>query len=153
METIEAEVVDGAGKGADVVSMDRSQRMSACVLGCALIGLLLVAGWLKPSSTGQGTHQQLGLPPCTFIMLFNVPCPTCGMTTSWSHFMRGDFVASWNANPGGLCLAILSASAGIWGFFVAIRGKYVRFLPSRIGWAIALVITAITLVDWAFRIF
>lgn len=152
METIEAEVDDSVGAGG-IVPMDRNQRMSACVLGCALIGLLLVAAWLKPSSTGQGTHQQLGLPPCTFVMLFNIPCPTCGMTTSWSHFMRGNIVASWNANPGGLCLAVLSTAAGIWGFFVAFRGKYVRFLPNRTGWAIALVITAITLVDWAFRIF
>ena len=122
-------------------------------MGCLLIGLLIVAGLLKPNTSGMGTHQQLGLPPCTTVMLFGIPCPTCGMTTSWSHFMRGQWVASWSANPGGFCLAILSVVTAIWGFVTAGTGVYRHWVSGRVAFAISMVILAITLFDWALRIF
>ena len=55
------------------------------------IGLLLPLGAavrLQPAREGLGTHQQLGLPPCTFRVLFDRPCPSCGMSTSWAHLVR-----------------------------------------------------------------
>lgn len=69
------------------------------------IALLAVAGTLRPSGSGLGTHQQLGLPPCSVRMLFGIRCPACGMTTSWSHFARGEWAGSLAANAGGFLLA------------------------------------------------
>ncbi|RMG03430.1 MAG: DUF2752 domain-containing protein, partial [Planctomycetota bacterium] len=69
------------------------RRMSfrtRCLTGGAavgLAGLLVIAAVLRPSPTGLGTHQQLGLPPCTFRAMFGSRCPTCGMTTAWSNVM------------------------------------------------------------------
>ena len=41
------------------------------------------------SAQSMGTHQQLRLPPCTFQQVTKVPCPSCGMTTSFSLLMHG----------------------------------------------------------------
>ncbi|MEO9594745.1 DUF2752 domain-containing protein [Rhodopirellula bahusiensis] len=69
-------------------------------------GLLGVARSLSPASAGLGTHQQLGLPPCSMRMLFGVRCPACGMTTSWSWLTRGDLVASAQASFTGMLLGL-----------------------------------------------
>ena len=53
----------------------------------------------RPSHDGHGTHQQLGLPPCPSVLLFDRPCPGCGLTTSWTAFIHGNFVESFHAHP------------------------------------------------------
>lgn len=73
-------------------------------------GLLLgfgVACKLSPNKKGFGTHQQLGLPPCSLKVIVGIPCPSCGMTTSFSHYVRGNWVESAKANWAGLFLAIV----------------------------------------------
>lgn len=87
---------------------DRPTRLLRCVLAVLASGFItifVIATQLSPDSQGFGTHQQLGLPPCTFLQLTGVKCPHCGMTTSFSHLVRGQFVGSLSANPGGLVLS------------------------------------------------
>jgi len=132
--------------------LDFKQRMWALAAGSVLLGLLLLARCLDPSPFGMGTHRQLGLPPCTFEGMFGVRCPTCGMTTSWAHFTRLQFVSSWQANPGGLCLAIVALCAGIHSIRAAIRARYRSPLNTNWSLAITLAITALTLIDWASRL-
>ncbi len=64
---------------------------------CTGIGLFLHA-----DKHGHGTHQQLGLPPCPSVLLFDRPCPGCGLTTSWTSFLHGDIAASFKAHPLGM---------------------------------------------------
>ncbi len=78
----------------------------ACGLG--LLALLGTARYLTPAQSGLGTHEQLGLPPCTAILLWGKPCPTCGMTTSWAWAMRGNLVEAARANVGGLMLVAIA---------------------------------------------
>jgi hypothetical protein len=43
-----------------------------------LLGVLVMVGvglYLSPDPAGHGTHQQLGLPPCTIHFLTGRPCP------------------------------------------------------------------------------
>jgi len=90
-------------------------RLTLVLVGVSALGLLATAATLTPSEDGFGTHQQLGLPPCSFSMMCNgLPCPSCGMTTSWSHMMRGQIIQSFNANPGGALLALSALVAGPW---------------------------------------
>lgn len=74
----------------------------------ALAALLGVAAALTPDRQGFGTHQQLGLPECSFRLLFDRPCPACGMTTSFSHFTHGQWRLAARANPAGFLLALTS---------------------------------------------
>ena len=62
--------------------------------------LTLVAPFfLKPDPSLQGTHRQLGLPPCIFRLITGVPCPFCGATTSFALLARGRFHPALLANP------------------------------------------------------
>ena len=98
-------------------------RGPAGVLCVALLAGFGLAGWLSPSPAGLGTHQQLGLPPCSARVLLGVPCPGCGMTTSFSHFVRGQWASSLKANAGGFVLAVVSALAVVWAAGTAWRGR------------------------------
>jgi hypothetical protein len=88
------------------------QRVLLIFTGCVLVSLLITAACLPPSANGMGTHQQLGLPPCSMVMFFDMRCPACGMTTSWAHLMRGQIVQSAHANTGGLMLALFALVGG-----------------------------------------
>lgn len=59
------------------------------------------------SARTMETHRQMGLPPCTFKTVSGgFPCPSCGMTTSFSLLMHGDVVNSLRANAVGTLLAV-----------------------------------------------
>jgi len=88
----------------------RHERWGLSVLVATLTLLLGVAAWLQPDPSGIGTHQQLGLPPCTSVSLLGIRCPACGMTTSWAWMIRGRLDRAISCNVGG---AILFLSAGI----------------------------------------
>jgi hypothetical protein len=77
-----------------------------CYLGVAsLLAMTLgVALYLSPSAEGHGTHRQLGLPACSMYALTNIRCPACGMTTAWSHTVRGEFAQAIRTNLGGMIL-------------------------------------------------
>ena len=129
-------------------------RCSQAVLGCALVALLGVAAWLEPDARGRGTHRQLGLPPCTFVMLFDQPCPSCGMTTSWAHMVRGQFVRALRANVGGTLLAALAIAVAPWSLISAGRGRWAWGPPSeRAIIAVAAVLVLVTIVDWIARVY
>ena len=135
-----------------LVQLTRRKRGLYAIIGVGLLGLLLLAAVLRPSGTGIGTHRQLGLPPCTFLTVFGVRCPSCGMTTSWSYFVRGQFGLAWSTNAGGACLAVLAALVGGWSMFVAVRGELRPSLRREYALAIGLVVWTVTLVDWVSRL-
>ncbi|HYV38805.1 MAG TPA: DUF2752 domain-containing protein [Gemmataceae bacterium] len=86
-------------------------RTLLVLIAVALITVFSVAIWLNPyGANGEAqraeTHMQLGLPECTFKTLTGKPCPSCGMTTSFALFVRGDVWNSLQAN----CIGTLLAS-------------------------------------------
>ena len=134
------------------MSWFHSIRLLACLIAILLAIPLAVARTLDPSPQGLGTHQQLGLPPCSMRVLFGMRCPACGMTTSWSHLTRGHLVASARANSGGAVLGILVSVVIV----VAIRTAWTNRMPMPgrmrslgIGVVIA---GAVTVVDWVLRL-
>jgi hypothetical protein len=127
-------------------------RLIALAVASLPMTALLVAGRLQPSADGLGTHQQLGLPPCSMRVIFGVRCPSCGMTTSWAYFMNGHLVDSFRANPGGFLLAIF----GFAFVLVALKAAWTGRLPSvgtqRLFGVSLLAIAGVTLVDWTLRL-
>jgi hypothetical protein len=121
--------------------------------GLALLTPLAIAACLRPNPLGMGTHQQLGLPPCTFVTLFGIRCPSCGMTTSWSHFVRGQWWQALQANVGGCLLAAIVAVSGSWMLLAAVSGRRPARTP-REGMlaAGAVCLVLITLADWVVRL-
>ena len=87
------------------------------------LGLLVTAVALPPASAGLGTHKQLGLPSCNWITTMDLPCPTCGMTTAFSHTVRGEWPSAFRAQPMGLLLCLVAAMAVIGGTWTALVGN------------------------------
>ena len=88
------------------------------------LGVNGFAIYLNPSPYGHGTHQELGLPPCPSVLLFNRPCPGCGLTTSFTAFIHGDFSQSFHAHPLGPFLYLtfsLFAILAMYGFVKKLR--------------------------------
>ncbi|MBC8289788.1 MAG: DUF2752 domain-containing protein, partial [Planctomycetes bacterium] len=55
-----------------------------------------------------------GLAPCSFEFLTSLPCPSCGMTTSFSHFVRGQWPRALRASTTAFVLALVSAAMIPW---------------------------------------
>lgn len=136
-------------RGADVLR----RRVVATVVGGAALGLLSLAAWMEPSAAGHGTHQQLGLPKCDWIARFDLPCPTCGMTTAFAHATEGNFVASFLSQPLGFLLALATAASLLVSVYVVWTGSPVARIFAR-WWTnrMIFVLVAAILLSWGFKI-
>ena len=61
----------------------------------------------------MGTHTRMGLPGCTMLKFTGVPCPFCGMTTSFAHFAHGDPISSFVAQPMGSVLFLITVVGAV----------------------------------------
>jgi hypothetical protein len=124
--------------------------LAAFGLGLAMI--LVVARGLRPDPRGFGTHTQLGLWPCAFKEATGRPCPTCGMTTSFAWFARGEPARSWRANPAGSLLAPTCLAMIPWLLLASARARPWPFRELErplVGLSVAVV--ALTLISWTIR--
>ena len=106
-----------------------SHRKLLVLLGVGLIAALATARCLTPNPNGFGTHEQLGMSSCTFAYVFGVPCPSCGMTTSWAHLTRGALVQAARCNIGGLVTGLTAMIVGPWALVSGIRGRWLFGQP------------------------
>jgi hypothetical protein len=134
--------------------LTRRVRVAIVAVAAGLIGLFAVAAWLNPYGSdgaplGMGTHKQLGLPECNFLRLTGLPCPSCGMTTSFALLMHGDVPASLRANPVGTLLAVYLLAMIPWNLAGAMRGRWlwVRRLEPWLLKAV-IVFTTLAVVRW-----
>src|SRR3954468_17308327 len=73
-------------------------RVAWALLGAGAWAVTGVALWLRPDVRGFGTHQQLGLAPCGFSAATGIPCPGCGLTTSFANMAHGHIVNAFGAH-------------------------------------------------------
>lgn len=129
-------------------------RLLALGAAVACLAVLLVAAYATPSSAGVGTHAaSLRMQPCHFLQTTGLPCPGCGMTTSFAWFVRGNVVAAMFVQPMGAMLAAL-AGCCVWaGLYIAVTGRPVyrlfRLLPGRY---YLLPLLALGILAWAWKI-
>ncbi|MGJ8635764.1 MAG: DUF2752 domain-containing protein [Phycisphaerales bacterium] len=84
------------------------ERIGAAILALATLSVLSLAAYLTPNPAGHATHTQLGMPKCTWVVWFDKPCPTCGMTTSFSHAGEAQWSTAILTQPMGAFLALLT---------------------------------------------
>ncbi len=106
-------------------------RIMLLALAGVWLTVFVIAALLNPynadgSPKAMGTHQgpPLNLPECTFKEFTGIPCPSCGMTTSFSLLIHGDVLNSLRANYAGTVLASLGLLYLPWSLASAWRGKF-----------------------------
>jgi Protein of unknown function (DUF2752). len=130
----------------------------AARIGLSLISFLAILGFglafmTTPDPRGFGTHEQFGLPPCTFQTVFGIPCPSCGGTTSLSHFVRGNWIQSCRCNAATFVGALSGLLLVPWSIISSLRGRW--FLIHNPFKSLLILLTVISLVavlQWSFRV-
>jgi len=97
----------------------------------------------------MSSHTSLGMPPCRFKEMTGMPCPSCGMTTSFALLVRGDVWNSLRANWVGTGLAVGCALLIPWCLVSAVRGRYlgVRRIEAGLAFLVGL-FTVTMLARW-----
>lgn len=115
--------------------------------------VLVIARILSPNPLGHGTHTQLGLPPCGFLVATGLPCPGCGLTTAFAHMARGEVLAATAANPFGVMLFLVTLSFVPIAFLAFSRSWPVVRTLDRLGFErVALLLGASAMVTWIARV-
>ena len=103
----------------------RRQRASSalvCLVLLALFGLLWLAAYYKIPLSPYG---------CGFKQKYDLPCPTCGMTTSVFKFVRGEIFGqngSFYVQPAAALLCSVLVVVASLAFIIAVFGVYFRFI-------------------------
>ena len=128
-------------------------RLLALFVGTGALAVLLLAASLAPAAEGHGTHTGLGLPACGWVVAFDTPCPTCGMTTSYAHAVRGDLLTAGKTQPMGTLLAVLTASIAVGGLHAAISGcRLDRFIDRLFTARFLWIGFGVALAAWIYKI-
>ena len=130
-------------------------RGSLIGVALGLVAVFAVAVWIDPynadgSPRSMATHRQMGLPPCTFYATTGLPCPSCGMTTSFALLMHGDLVNSLRANAVGTLLAGFCLLLIPWSLASAVRQRtlFVQSLDRTLTFVV-LGLLSMMLLRWA----
>jgi Protein of unknown function (DUF2752) len=114
---------------------------------------LIIARFLQPSSQGVGTHEQLGLPPCPFLHLTGIPCPSCGLTTSFAHAARLNFYQAFVTQPFGLiafCLAIVCIPLSF--YLIRRRVLWSDVIRARIFDSLMYAMIVLFVLSWVYKV-
>jgi hypothetical protein len=122
-------------------------RLYAAGILLIMAAILVTAARLHPDSHHFGTHEQLGLPPCGFLVMTGLPCPTCGMTTAFAHTVHGQFVQAIRAQIAGCILAMACAAAAAIALIAFISGRclsinWYRIQPMAVLWSVTILFIA-----------
>jgi len=120
------------------------------------LGAFAAALFFRPGEDPRFVYwpggAQLG-DTCAFLAQTGMPCPQCGMTRSWVFAARGQLLAAFTYNPGGLGLFVwLQVGALIGAVRLVTRRPQVLSPPWQltVGWALCWMVL-LYLLPWALR--
>ena len=131
------------------------QRLLWLATAMACLTVLIVAASVRPDPRGYGTHQSSGLfrDECQFLRNTGLPCPSCGMTTSFAWFVRGNLFASIYVQPMGFVLAAGTAVTFWLSLYIAITAKPAHRLLRPIPAGYYLIpLFAIAILAWGWKV-
>ena len=129
------------------------RRLVGGIVALAAGAVLVLAAWFQPSSDGHGTHTQLGLPPCGWVVGLGIPCPSCGMTTSFAHAADGNALGAFKAQPAGALLALGTAFVFVVAVWQLVSGSAIgSFWLTRMDKRFFLVGGLVVLLAWIYKI-
>lgn len=115
----------------------------------AVVGLSL---WLTPSPAGFGTHRQLGLPPCEFGAMTGIPCPGCGLTTSFAHTAHGHIVSGFASHLMGPPLFFVTLVLALYApYAIAKRKPLLTLIDAKPAAPVLLLTSTLGMLTWILR--
>ena len=103
-----------------------------------------------PDVRGHGTHEQLGMSPCSWPGMYGEPCPTCGVTTAASLLLHLQPIAAFMTQPFGMLLTSALLAFVVFGLLYAARGQSLAARVAMWSWGwITLAACAVLLASWA----
>ena len=92
--------------------------------------LVCIAGLFAFLAFGAMGKIDIGLMagPCGFKQEYNLPCPSCGMTTAGLAFVRGDFFSAFYIQPAAALACCILVFGAISAFLTAVFGIKFAFL-------------------------
>ncbi|MCK6484327.1 MAG: DUF2752 domain-containing protein [Phycisphaerae bacterium] len=128
-------------------------RWIGAIIAAASCTVLGFATYLPPSESGVGTHRGLGLPPCGFLLMSGLPCPTCGMTSAFSWMMHGHPVRAFISQPVGALLSLAVMAAAVIGTWMVLGGRRLEVDWYRVSPSAMVMTLAVTFfVGWGVKI-
>lgn len=112
-----------AGRPKFVYRATTSQRVKAGVFFAAAAVLFAVFALVSAGIVNFAGHI-----PCGFKQKYDLPCPTCGMTTSVVAFMQGKVLEAFYIQPAAALLCIIAAISAFLAFIIAVFGVYFAFV-------------------------
>ncbi len=130
-----------------------THRLPAIGLWIASVALLIVSAMLDPDPRGFGTHEALGLPPCSFLARTGLPCVACGMTTAFSLAAHGRLIDALLAQPAGAILALLNATLFWVSGYAAVTGMSLMPLQKQVlRSSTVLAVAGVLLAGWCWKL-
>jgi len=136
------------------LAVGRTARLAWAGVGVVCGAVLTIAAVITPDPRGLGTHQQLlRLAPCSFVLTSGLPCPTCGMTTSFAWMLHGHPLKAFLVQPAGAVLCLATVALLLFSLWVVCSGNIVSPDWTRIGPVkLMLAVGLLILGGWAFKI-
>jgi len=127
-------------------------RLVAGLVGAGCLAVLGVAMGIEPDASGVGTHRQLGMKACGWYERTGYPCLTCGITTAFSHMVRGQVWASFRTQPAGALAALACVTLTVLMGYAAFAGQRLDGIWQQVNWRMFIVTAAgIVLAAWLGR--
>jgi hypothetical protein len=125
------------------------QRVIAAII---FLAAFILFGFLHLAAIGKIDINRR-LTPCGFKQKYNLPCPTCGMTTSAIAFVQGRILEAFYIQPAAALLLCVLVIAAFLAFFTAVFGVYLKalerfFAEVRLKY-IVLILIIIIVAAWA----
>jgi len=100
------------------------QRLIAAVVCIAVVAFFALFAWAGHNKTDMG--RWLGY--CGFKQKYNLPCPTCSMTTAVLAFAQGRILEAFYIQPAAGLLCCILVVAAVLALLIAVFGVYFGFL-------------------------
>lgn len=129
-----------------------ADRVTAATIAAVAIWLTARLLAVVPDARGHGTHEQLGMEPCGWPLVYGVPCPTCGCTTAASQLVHGDIVGAFVTQPFGAAVAMLGVALGVHAIACLCRGRSFADLLVRLPfWRLVSGMLLLLMASWGYK--
>lgn len=129
-----------------------ADRVTAVIVGSVAVAIGWSLSRVSPDGRGHGTHEQLGMDPCGWPLVYGIPCPTCGCTTAATQLVHGNVFGAFVTQPFGAAIALIGVLAGLHAWMCLLRGRsFVDVIVRLPFWRIVLALFLLFFAAWGYK--